>query len=104
TGNYVFWIASDDQGELWLSTDEDPAHKEKIASVPDFTSSREYTKHASQQSKAIELKAGRRYYIEALQKEGGGGDNISVKWKLPNGAEEVPIPGHRLSPWVPVKK
>jgi hypothetical protein len=104
SGAYIFWIATDDQGELWLSSDEDPAHKEKIGSVPDFTLPREYGKHASQQSKPIELKAGRRYYIEALQKEGGGGDNISVKWQLPNGTQEMPIPGNRLSPFVPVKK
>ncbi|MEL6650459.1 MAG: PA14 domain-containing protein, partial [Bacteroidota bacterium] len=25
TGNYSFWIASDDKGELWLSTDDNPA-------------------------------------------------------------------------------
>jgi hypothetical protein len=104
SGAYIFWIATDDQGELWLSPDEDPAHKEKIAFVPDFTAAREYGKHASQQSKPVELKAGRRYYIEALQKEGGGGDNISVKWQLPNGTQETPIPGNRLSPFVPVKK
>ena len=31
TGDYVFWISSDDNSELWLSTDEDPAHKVQIA-------------------------------------------------------------------------
>jgi hypothetical protein len=25
TGNYTFYFASDDNGELWLSTDENPA-------------------------------------------------------------------------------
>ena len=49
------------------------------------------------------LKAGRRYYVEALHKEGGGGDHVSVKWQLPNGQQEAPIPGNRLSPFVPAK-
>jgi hypothetical protein len=104
SGGYVFWIASDDNSELWLSTDEDPKNKQKLASVPQWTAPREYTKFASQQSGLIELKAGRRYYIEALHKEGSGGDHVSVKWKLPNGTEEIPIPGQRLSPFVPAKK
>jgi tetratricopeptide (TPR) repeat protein len=104
TGAYIFWIATDDQGELWLSTDEDPKNRQKIASVPEWTAAREYTKHSTQQSRPIELKAGRRYYIEALHKEGIGGDRMSVKWKLPSGTEEDPIPGHRLSPFAVPKK
>src|SRR5215831_2376959 len=31
TGNYTFWIASDNSSELWLSTDEDPAMVKRIA-------------------------------------------------------------------------
>src|SRR5437867_1172945 len=31
TGNYVFFIASDDGGELWLSTDDNPTNKKLIA-------------------------------------------------------------------------
>jgi hypothetical protein len=41
TGNYVFWIASDDGGVLYLSTDETPARKRAIAHVPGWTSSRQ---------------------------------------------------------------
>ena len=100
SGAYVFWVASDDTSELRLSTDEDPAHARPIASSPQWTSPREYTKFPVQQSQPIELKAGRRYYVEALQKPGGGGDHLSVAWRLPNGTEEKPIPGSRLSPWV----
>jgi hypothetical protein len=49
---------------------------------------------------AIALTAGQRYYIEALQKDGGGGDHLAVGWQLPSGTLERPIPGTRLSPWV----
>ncbi|MHB1034284.1 MAG: lamin tail domain-containing protein [Pirellulales bacterium] len=104
SGQYTFWIASDDNSELWLSTDENPANKVKIAYVAAWTSSREWGKEANQQSAAITLQAGKHYYIEALQKEGGGGDNLAVRWQLPGGAWEnndstLPIPGSRLSPF-----
>ena len=33
SGNYTFWIASDDGGQLWLSTDDNPANRRQIASV-----------------------------------------------------------------------
>ncbi len=107
SGEYVFWIASDDSSELWLSTDEDPAHKVQIAGVPEWTSSREWTRFSSQQSAPIRLMTGRKYYIEALAKEGGGGDNLAVRWQLPGGEWEnpadpgAPIPGIRLSQWGP---
>ena len=96
TGNYVFWIAGDDNCALYLSTTADPAQKVQIATVNTWTSSREWTKEPNQQSAAIPLTAGLRYYIEALQKEGSGGDNLAVRWQLPGGIIEEPIPSNRL--------
>ena len=98
TGAYTFYIASDDNGELWLSTNDNPANKVKVASVSGWTSTREWTKYPSQKSVVINLNAGQKYYIEALHKEGGGGDNLAVGWDLPDGTQERPIPGSRLSP------
>ncbi len=99
TGNYTFWIASDDNGSLYLSTDESPTHAVLIASVPEWTSSREWTKYPAQQSAPIPLVAGRGYYVSALQKEGGGGDNLAVRWLRPDGVDEGPIPATALQPW-----
>ncbi|MES2567927.1 MAG: PA14 domain-containing protein [Bacteroidota bacterium] len=99
TGNYIFWIASDDNSELWLSTNDQPTSKVKIASVVGWTFSNEFTKYASQQSVSKYLVAGQKYYIEALHKEGSQGDNLSVGWQLPSGSLERPIPGSRLSPF-----
>ncbi len=96
TGNYTFWISSDDKSELWLSTDDNPANRRKIASVTGYTSPQQWTKYASQKSALISLVGGRRYYIEALHKEASGGDNLAVGWQLPNGTMERPIPGNRL--------
>ena len=51
----------------------------------------------SQKSQPITLKARRPYYFEALHKQGGGEDFLSVGWRLPDGAMERPIPSSRLA-------
>lgn len=99
SGNYTFWIASNDHSELWLSTDSNPENKIKIASVTGATTPRQWNKYASQKSAPMTLQAGKRYYIEALHKQGVGTDNIAVGWQLPGGTMERPIPGTRLSPF-----
>lgn len=99
TGNYTFWIATDDAGELWLSTDEGPANAQRIAYVASWTAAREWTKEPNQQSAPIRLEKDRAYYISALQKEGGGGDNLAVRWLRPDGVDEGPIPATYLYPW-----
>ena len=96
TGTYTFWIASDDTGELWLSSDENPANKNRIAYVAGWTTRQEWNKYTTQRSSGISLVAGRKYYVEALLKEAKGGDHLAVGWQLPGGALERPIPGHRL--------
>ncbi|MCJ8166739.1 PA14 domain-containing protein [Pontibacter sp. E15-1] len=98
-GQYTFWIAADDKAELYLSSTEDPASKVRIAFTDNYTYSREWVKYPSQQSAKIMLQAGKRYYIEALHIEGGGGDNLAVGWQLPSGIMERPIVGNRLSPY-----
>jgi hypothetical protein len=99
TGQYTFWISSDDQSALYLSTDDNPSHRLQIAYVGGWTSSREWTKETNQKSGLISLTNGQRYYIEAIQSEGGGGDNLAVRWQLPDGTIEEPIPGSRMAPY-----
>jgi hypothetical protein len=99
TGDYTFYLASDDQGELSLSSDAEPVNAVRIASVPEWTDPQEWAKFPEQTSKSIRLEAGKRYYIEALVTEGEGGDHLAAGWKLPDGTMERPIPGKRLSPW-----
>jgi glucose/arabinose dehydrogenase len=101
SGSYTFWTASDDNSELWLSTDDTPANKQKIAFVDRWTLPQQWTKFPSQQSTPVYLQEGHKYYIEALHKEGLYSDHLSVGWQLPGGgALERPIPGFRLSPYV----
>ncbi|MDX2140863.1 MAG: PA14 domain-containing protein [Chloroflexota bacterium] len=97
TGSYTFSIAGDDSVELWLSTTASRANATRIAFHTSWTNSREWTKFASQTSTSITLTAGRAYYIEALMKEGGGGDNLAVAWQTPADSTRTVIPGTNLS-------
>jgi hypothetical protein len=99
TGNYTFWIASDNSSELWLSNSDQPAGKVKIAYVDGYTTPRNWTKYPSQQSAPIALTANTKYYVEVLHREGTSGDNVAVGWQLPNLTLERPIPGNRLAPY-----
>ncbi|MHC4201952.1 MAG: PA14 domain-containing protein, partial [Planctomycetota bacterium] len=97
TGEYVLFVASDDGSDLYLSTDDDPAKKTKIASVRGWTARRQWDKYPSQRSKPVRLESGRRYYIEALHREGVLGDHLEVAWRGP-GVDGI-IPGECLSPF-----
>jgi hypothetical protein len=99
TGSYTFWIASDDASDLYLSTDSDPSHKTRIAYVSNWANPYKWTSNASQQSSPISLVAGQSYYIEALHKEGSGGDSIAVAWQGP-GIIRQAITGPYLSPHI----
>lgn len=101
TGQYRFHVAGDDESSLLLSTDSSPANAVQIASVATWTSPQEWTKFPSQTSALITLQAGKRYYIEALMKEGGGGDHLSVGWTPPGSSTIAVIPGQNLSPFQP---
>jgi hypothetical protein len=97
SGDYTFYIASDDNSELWLSTDDAPAHKVKIAWVTAWTNPREWTKYPEQKSVVLTLIANRKYYIEALHKEADYGDNLGVGWMIPGSSIINIIPGANLS-------
>lgn len=98
TGNYTFYIASDDQAGLFLSTNDDSANKVLIAYNVTPTGYRNWTNTPTQKSAPIRLVQGARYYIETLHKQATGANYLSVGWVLPNGVGEGPIPGSRLSP------
>ncbi len=115
-GNYQFAISCDDPGALYLSTDDNPANKVQIANEPTWNDKRAFgvddrrskvdvgmaEERNQNLSKLIALKAGQAYYIEAIAKEGGGGDNLAVAYRLsgdsPFDNDYKPIPGSLLSP------
>jgi regulation of enolase protein 1 (concanavalin A-like superfamily) len=100
SGDYTFWISSDDYSELWLSTSDSPANAAApIASVPGWTSSRAWDWYGEQKSAPQTLEAGKKYYIAALHKEGGGGDNCAVAWQGPDSPAMSVIDGYYLMPF-----
>ncbi|MBN1466748.1 hypothetical protein JXA02_13410, partial [candidate division KSB1 bacterium] len=96
TGKYIFWISSDDQSQLFLSSDGDPANKVKICEVTSWTNAKEWGKETNQKSAAITLEVGKHYYMETIHIEGSGGDNLAVAWQQEGGSREV-ISGDYLS-------
>jgi hypothetical protein len=102
TGEYTFWLNSDNQGELWLSTDDDPENIKLIATESGWLALNAWGT-GEQQSGPITLQAGNKYYIEALWKEGGGGDHCQVAWQGPGVPALTIIPGTNLSPYEPVQ-
>jgi hypothetical protein len=101
-GDYEFWVSGDDNCELWLSTNADPSSAELICEVPGWTNQHEWGKYPQQKSSFITLEAGKKYYIEGLMKEGGGGDTLTAAWLGGPflGDEPVVIDGAYLSPWL----
>lgn len=92
SGNYTFWLASDDSSELWISTDHTPGNKSLAASVSGWTGFREWTKYTSQQSLPRLLEKNKSYYMEVFQRESYGGDHLSVAWGRPDsppGSREI---------------
>lgn len=100
SGSYTFYMASDDQGELWLSSTDNPVNKQKIAYITKHAYARQWSKYPTQKSAAITLEKGKKYYIEALHKEAVYGDNLAVGWITPGSSNIQVIPGSVLSPFV----
>ncbi len=98
TGSYTFWIASDDSGELRISPDATQANAVVRASNTGYTNPNTYNTYASQQSVALTLTAGQPYYVEARQKQGNGGNHLSIAWQGPGFSQQV-IPGRFLAPF-----
>lgn len=89
SGNYQFALATDDAGQLWISTDDTPASllPDPIATIAGAVGVRAWFAATGASDKQISdpiaLEAGKRYFIEAFMKEGGGGDNLAVGYVAP---------------------
>ena len=111
TDAYVFFIASDDDCDLFLSTDSGPANKQLIAQEAGWSGALNWQTvggggTASQKrsdqwspdggtttpySAGINLVAGQKYYIESVMHQGGGGDNWAITYQTV--AEGAPADG-----------
>jgi hypothetical protein len=114
SGEYRFYLRSDDASALWLNTTgeapPDPETETAIAvetdcceafldpGVPNDDGSTYAT------SEPVTLTAGTKYGVTAIMKEAGGGDYVQVAWKLESDstapASLTPIPGSALGTYV----
>jgi len=98
TDNYYFWLHADDDADLYLSTNDQPSTKRLIAQETNWSNDRDWTggdgtaiqlaqkasvtwtngAGISPYAAGIALTAGTKYYIEAVQHDGSGGDNLGV--------------------------
>jgi hypothetical protein len=123
SGDYIFWLCSDDNGDLYLSPTDNPADKKLIARENGWSGPRNWelvggggslveAKNSSTFTNTawpvrdsvyggarITLTKGQAYYIEALMKQGTGGNNLAVAVAAPDGSidQSLPIPGEHLS-------
>jgi hypothetical protein len=98
TGNYTFWVSSDDGSRFYLGTDSTSESRVLIASLATWTSFQNFDAESSQQSVSIPLIAGRAYWFEAQQAEGSGSDHVAVAWLRPGQTTREIIPSSWLIP------
>jgi len=103
TDAYVFFLACDDDSDLFLSTDGNPANKAMIAQETAWSPTDGWLGGGGGQitqkrsdgfspdggatvpyANGILLNAGTAYYIELVHHQGGGGDNFAVTYQTTN--------------------
>lgn len=103
-GAYEFWIAGDDEVELWIAdgtvvvdgvAQTGRFGKRRVAWVRDerlnlnYTGDEDFDRYPNQNTGLLELVAGDTYYIEVLHKEGESADHVSLAWRAPGGDREA---------------
>jgi hypothetical protein len=102
TGDYTFYFTSAGEGELWLSTDDEPENVQLL------TAERVWGDYNlfSHKSDPVPLIGGNRYYIRAIWKDYVNWDHCRAAW-IGAGVPGIPsnppvIAGNYLSPYEPV--
>ncbi len=98
TGSYTFYLASDGESELKFGLNTNGVDAATIATVSEATGYREWSRDSSQSSSAINLEAGRKYYLEALHKHSVGTDHLEVAWAGPGLVDANVITAAFLAP------
>jgi hypothetical protein len=97
SGMYKFWVAGGGELQLWLGADASPSSKVQIAAVTPTTPYSKWPHTSETASEPLQLKSGTKYYFEIRQTQNSGSTQLHVRWQLPDGTEERPIPGFRFA-------
>ncbi len=105
TGLFTFFLTSDENAELWVSSSEEPASRLKRAWVsPGPVADGVWDAQPSQKSITMRMTAGLRYYFETIRRETSGSDHLAVAWLKPGQTDpalkEI-IPGWALTAYAP---
>jgi len=102
SGNWVFYLASDDPGQLYLNPNG-PSAAGKVLVVQETGCCIQWAAKTSLMpaptglGAPIPLVAGQGYYIEGLYKEGGGGDYLKIAARLESEPAPSDDPNQQLS-------
>lgn len=91
TGAYTFFISSDDNGQVFLSTDSSPANAKSIINFSGYTDYKAGLISTGTQSSPINLVAGNSYYLEAQHYQYGGNSIFELGVQIPTtGSNQMP--------------
>ncbi|XP_017350128.1 beta-1,4-N-acetylgalactosaminyltransferase 3 [Ictalurus punctatus] len=86
SGEYIFAIASDDNSEFWLSSNESTKNLKLMAYLGkagnEWAAPGEYEKFASQISEPVALSKKQKYYFEIIYKQSEEMDHVEIAWRL----------------------
>ena len=97
-GEYQFFLSSDDHSILTITKQGSPRSTKVIARIDGYSELDSWESMPSQISEPMALRADATYVLEARQAQGGGGNHISIGWKLPDGRLERPIGRRAVDP------
>ena len=111
TGDYLFYIASDDASEFWLSDGTNPVNRSSgnptafepdccTGTITDIDGLFDGERLDQRHSAPVSLVRGNKYYFEILHKEQAGGAWWRMGWQRPDGVQEQ-IPSKVLAPYAP---
>ena len=96
SGEHRFWITGSGEVEFWLSTDADPTNRVLIAKIDGHTPYAKWPHTSEAVSAPVQLRAGRRYYLEVLHRQPAGSRHLSVRWLRPGQTMQQLIGADRL--------
>ena len=96
TGDYTFYVASDDYSRLYVSQDTDMANAVQVAFVDGWTGAQVWDSYDSQKAETMSLTEGQVMAVYAIMQEGTGGDNLAIGWTGP-GIDDISLLGANVT-------